>query len=70
MIVTLCKKPPNFLEPKNPSSAQTAPPLPPYPARSHTNHHPTGIYSLQLIPGGDRAYVLFRVSERKEIKKD
>jgi hypothetical protein len=27
-------------------------------------------YPLQLIPGGDRAQVPFRVSELKEIKKD
>jgi hypothetical protein len=28
------------------------------------------LYPLQLIPGGDRAHVPFRVSELKEIKKD
>jgi hypothetical protein len=61
-MVTLYKKPPNSLEPKNPS----APPLPPYPATSHTSS--TGLYPLQLIPGGDRAHVPFRVSELKEIK--
>jgi hypothetical protein len=31
---TLCKKPPNSLEPKNPSDTPSAPPLPPYPATS------------------------------------
>jgi hypothetical protein len=31
---------------------------------------PTELYTLQLIPGGDRAHVPFRVSELKEIKKD
>jgi hypothetical protein len=65
-MVTLCKKPPNSLEPKNPS----APLLSPYPATSHTRHCPTGLYPFQLIPGADRAHVLFRVSELKEIKKD
>jgi hypothetical protein len=62
----LQKKTPNSLEPKNPS----APPLPPYPATSHTRRSPTGLYPLQLISGGDRAHVPFRVSELKEIKKD
>jgi hypothetical protein len=66
IMVTLCKNPPNSLEPKNPST----PPLPPYPATSHTIHHPTGLYPLQLIPGGDRDHVHFRVSELKEMKKD
>jgi hypothetical protein len=65
-MVTLCKKLPNSLEPKNPS----APPLPPYTATSHTRHCPTGIYLLQLIPGGDRAHVPFTVSELTEIKND
>jgi hypothetical protein len=69
-MVTLCKKPPNSLEPKIPSNAPSAPPLSPYPATSHTGHCPTGLYPLQLIPGGDRAHVPFRVSEVKEIKKD
>jgi hypothetical protein len=70
-MVILCKKPPNSLEQKqNPSSAPSAPPLPPYPATSHTRRFLSGLYSLQLIPGGDRAHVPFRVSERKEIKKD
>jgi hypothetical protein len=62
-IISLCKRSPNSLEPKNPS----APPRPPYPATSHTRHHPTGLYPLQLIPGGDRAHMPFRVSELKEI---
>jgi hypothetical protein len=65
-MVTLCKKPPNSLEPKNPS----APLLPPYQTTSHTRYHPTGLYPLQLIPGWDRAHVPFRVSELKELKKD
>jgi hypothetical protein len=69
-MVTLCKKPPNSLEPKNPSNAPSAPPLPPYPATSHARHCPTGLYPLQLIPGGDRDHVPFRESELKEIKKD
>jgi hypothetical protein len=69
-MVTLCKKLPNSLEPKNLSDAPSAPSLPPYPATSHTRHHPTGLYPLQLIPGGDRVHVPFRVSELKEIKKD
>jgi hypothetical protein len=38
------QKAPNFLEPKNPSDAPSASPLPPYPAPSHTIHHPTGLY--------------------------
>jgi hypothetical protein len=57
---------PNSLEPKTTST----PPLPPYPATSYTRHCPTRLYPLQLIPGGDRATVLFRVRELKEIKKD
>jgi hypothetical protein len=65
-MVALCKKPPNSLEPKNPS----APPLPPYPVNSHTRQPPTGFYSLQLILGGDRAHLPFRVSELEEIKKN
>jgi hypothetical protein len=64
--VNLCKKPPNCCEAKNPS----APPLPHYPATSHTRHCPTGLYPLQLIPGGDRAHIPFSVSELKKIKKD
>jgi hypothetical protein len=39
-IATLYKKPPSALL------------LPPYPATSHTRHRPTGLYPLQLIPGG------------------
>jgi hypothetical protein len=69
-MVTLCKKPPNSLEPKNPSDAPSAPHLSPYPTTSHTRHHPTGLYLFQLIPGGDRAHVPFRGSELKEIEKD
>jgi hypothetical protein len=65
-MITLCKKPPNSLEPKNPS----APPLPPFPATSHTRSPPTGLYPLLLILGGDRAHVPFRVSKLKGIKKD
>jgi hypothetical protein len=64
-MVTLCKKPPNSLEPKNPSNSPSAPPLPPYPAISHTRCHSTGLYPLHLIPEGDRAHVLFGVSELK-----
>jgi hypothetical protein len=30
---------------------------------------PTGLYPLQLIPGGDRAPIPFILSELKEIKK-
>jgi hypothetical protein len=67
----LQKKNPNSLEEqKNPCDAPSAPPFPPYPATLHTRHHPTGLYSLQLIPGGDRAHLPFTVSELKEIKKD
>jgi hypothetical protein len=70
-MVTLCKKPPNSLEePKNPSDAPSAPPLPPYTVTSHTRHHPPGLYPLQLIHGGDRVHAPFRVSKLKEIKKD
>jgi hypothetical protein len=69
-MVTFCKKPSNSLEQKNPSDAPSAPPLHPYPAPSCTRHHPTGLYTLQLIPGGDRAHVPFIVSVLKEIKKD
>jgi hypothetical protein len=70
-MVTLYKKPPNSLEePKNPSDTPLAPPLPPLP--SHLTHQtsPHRTLPLQLIPGGDRAHLLFRVSELKEIKKD
>jgi hypothetical protein len=55
---------------KNPSNVPSASPLLPYPAPSHPGCCPTGLYSLQLIPRGDRAHVPFRVSELKEIKKD
>jgi hypothetical protein len=65
----ICKKPPNTLEQKNQSNALSALPLPPYPATSHSGCCPTVLYPLQLIPGGDRAHVPFRVSELKEIKK-
>jgi hypothetical protein len=61
-MVTFCKKgslvPKSLEEPKNPSDVPSAPPLPPYPATSHTRHRPTGLYLLQLIPGGDRAQFL------------
>jgi hypothetical protein len=50
--------------------APSAPPLLPYPATSHPRHHPTGLYPLQLSPGGGRAHIPFRLSELKEIKKD
>jgi hypothetical protein len=43
-MVTLCKKLPNSLEPKNPSNAPSAPPLPHYSATLHTRHCPTGLY--------------------------
>jgi hypothetical protein len=70
-MVTLSKKPPNSLEkPKNPFDAPSPSPFPPSHATSHTRHHPTGLYPLQLFPGGDRAHVPFRVSELKERKKD
>jgi hypothetical protein len=69
-MVTLCKKPPNFLEPKNPSDSPSGPPHPLYPATSHTRHRPTGLYPLQLIPGKDRVHIPFRVNKLKEIKKD
>jgi hypothetical protein len=36
----------------------------------HFQHHPTGLYPLQLIPGGDSIHVPFTLSELKEIKKD
>jgi hypothetical protein len=39
--------------------APSVPPLPPYPAISHPGHHPTGLYPLQLIPGGDKAHIPF-----------
>jgi hypothetical protein len=45
------------------------PTAPPYSATSHSQHHPTGLYPLQLFPGGDRAHVPFRLSELKEMKK-
>jgi hypothetical protein len=69
-MVILCKKLSNSLDPKNPSDVLSAPPLPSYPAISHTRHCPTGFYPLQLIPGGDKTHIPFRVSELKEIKKD
>jgi hypothetical protein len=31
---------------------------------------PQELYPFQLIPGGDRTHVPFRLSELKEIKKD
>jgi hypothetical protein len=66
IMVTLSKKPPNSLEPKNPSDAPSTPPLSPFPATSHTRCCPTG---LLLIPGGDRAHVPLGMSELKEIKR-
>jgi hypothetical protein len=44
--------------------------LPPYPATSYPWHHPIGLYPLQLIFGGDKAHVPFRLSELKEIKNN
>jgi hypothetical protein len=74
-MVALCKKLPNSLEEpeqqqqKNPSDAPSAPPLPLPSCLTHpTSSHRT--LSLQLIPGGDRAHILFRISEIKNIKKD
>jgi hypothetical protein len=43
-MVTLCKKTPNSLEPKNPSDAPSAPPFSPHLATSHTRYRPTGLY--------------------------
>jgi hypothetical protein len=37
----------------------STPPLPPYPATLYPQNHPTVLYLLQLIPGGDRAHILF-----------
>jgi hypothetical protein len=52
-------------------NAPSAPPLPPYPATSHHQHHPRGLYPPpQLIPGGDRTHIPFRLSELKELKND
>jgi hypothetical protein len=53
------QKPPNSLEPKDPSDAPSALPHSPYPATSHIRHCPTGLCPLQLIPGGDWAHVPF-----------
>jgi hypothetical protein len=64
------QKTPKSLEPKNPSDAPSVPSLSLHSATSHTRHHPTVLYPLQLIPGGDRAHIPFRMSELKEIKKD
>jgi hypothetical protein len=50
--------------------APSATPLPPYPATSHPWHRLIGLYPLQLIPGGERAHIPFRLSEFKEIRKD
>jgi hypothetical protein len=50
--------------------APSAPPLPPYPATSHPQHHPMGLYPFQLISGWYRAHFPFRLSELKEIKMD
>jgi hypothetical protein len=41
-------------------------PPPLYPVTSHPQHHPTGLYLLQLIPGRDRAHVPLRLSELKK----
>jgi hypothetical protein len=43
-MVILGKKPPNSLEPKNPSDAPSDPPPHIYPATSITRHCPTGFY--------------------------
>jgi hypothetical protein len=46
-------------------------PLFPLTQLPHTpTYCPTGLYPLQLIPGGDRAHMPFRLSKLKEIKKD
>jgi hypothetical protein len=45
-------------------------PIPPYSATLHPQHHPTGLFLLQLISGGDRAHIPFRLSKLKEINKD
>jgi hypothetical protein len=65
-MLTLCKKPPNSLQPKNSSDAPSAPSLPPYSATLHNRCHPTRLYPLQLIPGGDRYHISFIVSELKK----
>jgi hypothetical protein len=50
--------------------APSAPLVSPYPAKSHPQHHLIGLYPLELIPGGDRAHIPFRLSELREIKMD
>jgi hypothetical protein len=67
-MVTLCKNPPNCSSQKTHLMLHQ---LPLSPLPSHlTRLCPTGLYPLQLIPGGDRAPVPFRASELKAIKKD
>jgi hypothetical protein len=43
---------------------------PPYTTTSCPSHCSTGLNSLWLILGRDRAHIPFRLSELKEIKKD
>jgi hypothetical protein len=65
----LCKKHPNSLEPKKSiecSISSPSTPLPSYLTHQKSSHR---TLPLQLIPGGDRTHVPFRVSELKEIKK-
>jgi hypothetical protein len=53
-----------------PFVTNTFPSILPYLATSCPQHLPTVLHSLQLIPGGNRDHVPFRLSEIKEIKKD
>jgi hypothetical protein len=41
-----------------------------YPLTQLPHHHPTGLYSLQLMPRGDKVHVPFRLNELKKLKKD
>jgi hypothetical protein len=66
-MVTLCKKPPNSLEPKTHLILHQIP-LSPFTQPPHTLDAVPQDYPLQLIPGGNRAHIPFRVSELKEIR--
>jgi hypothetical protein len=68
-MVTLCKNPPNSLEPKNTSDAfsSSSSSLTSYLTHQTSSHRSL---ALNLISGEDRAHIPFKVSELKEIKKD
>jgi hypothetical protein len=66
-MVTLCKKPQTLLSDQRTHLMLHQQPLFPLTQLSHTPHI-VPQDCTQLIPGGDRTHISFRVSELKEIK--